>query len=107
MGLGIQKGDNVATVLPNCLELFETYWAAAKIGAVVVPMSTLLLKSALKSLLNDSDTTLLISNRQFAGMIDEIKPELRSIPANRYLLTDSDAPARISRLPCLDGCCRP
>ena len=42
--LGIRKGDKVATILPNCLELFETYWALAKIGAVVVPLSTLLLE---------------------------------------------------------------
>ena len=34
--LGIQKGDKVATILPNCLELLEVYWAVAKMGAVVV-----------------------------------------------------------------------
>ncbi|MGD8461831.1 MAG: AMP-binding protein, partial [Desulfobacterales bacterium] len=41
---GIQKGDKVATILPNCLELLEVYWAVAKMGAVVVPSSTLLLE---------------------------------------------------------------
>ncbi len=87
--LGIKKGDHVATVLPNCLELLETYWAAAKIGAVVVPMSTLLLKGALTSLLNDSDTRLVISNSQFAGLLNEIKPELLNIPADGFILTDS------------------
>ena len=46
--LGIQKGDKFATILPNCLELYEAYWAAAKIGAVIVPMSTLLMESALR-----------------------------------------------------------
>ena len=40
--LGIRKGDKVATILPNCLELYETYWAVARIGAVVVPLSPLL-----------------------------------------------------------------
>ena len=34
LGLGIRKGDKIATVLPNSLELYETYWAAAKSGAV-------------------------------------------------------------------------
>ena len=43
LGMGIQKGDKVATLLPNCLELLEVYWAVAKIGAVVVPLSTMLL----------------------------------------------------------------
>jgi acyl-CoA synthetase (AMP-forming)/AMP-acid ligase II len=35
---GIRKGDKVATILPNCLELLEVYWAVAKMGAVVVPL---------------------------------------------------------------------
>jgi len=40
LDLGLSKGDKVATILPNCLELLEVYWAVAKIGAVVVPLST-------------------------------------------------------------------
>ena len=40
--VGISKGDKVATFLSNSLELLEVYWAAAKIGAVVVPLSPLL-----------------------------------------------------------------
>jgi acyl-CoA synthetase (AMP-forming)/AMP-acid ligase II len=36
---GIGKDDKIATVLPNCLELLTLYWAVAKTGAVVVPMS--------------------------------------------------------------------
>ena len=55
LNLGIRQGSTVVTVLPNCLELFETYWAAAKAGAVVVPMSTLLMEGALRSLLKDAD----------------------------------------------------
>jgi acyl-CoA synthetase (AMP-forming)/AMP-acid ligase II len=87
--IGIQKGDKVATILPNCLELLEVYWAAAKIGAVVVPLSTLLLEQAMKSLLNDSDAVLLISNAGFAEKINAIKSELPSIAPDRYLLTDT------------------
>jgi acyl-CoA synthetase (AMP-forming)/AMP-acid ligase II len=89
LGLGIQKRDKVATLLPNCLELLEVYWAVAKIGAVVVPLSTLLLKKAMQSLLQDSDAVLLITNSSFADQIDAIKPALTAISADRYLLTDS------------------
>jgi len=88
--LGIKKGDKVATVLPNSMELLETFWAAGKLGAVVVPMSTLLLEGALKTLLNDSDTGMLITNRSFSGIIDRIKTDLPNIGADRYLLTDAD-----------------
>ena len=86
--LGIQKGDKVATILPNCTELFETYWAAAKIGAVVVPFSTMLLEQAMKSLLQDADAVLLITNSKFVDSINEIRAELSAIADDRYLLTD-------------------
>ena len=88
IALGIQKGDKVATILPNSLELYETLWAAAKIGAVVVPLSALLLEQAMKSLLQDSDTVLLITNSNFVKNINAIRAELPGIAENRYLLTD-------------------
>jgi acyl-CoA synthetase (AMP-forming)/AMP-acid ligase II len=87
--LGVQKGDKVATILPNSLESFETLWAVTKIGAVAVPLSALLLEQAMKSLLQDSDTVLLITNSNFAETINTIKSELPAIAADRYLLTDS------------------
>jgi acyl-CoA synthetase (AMP-forming)/AMP-acid ligase II len=89
LALGIQKGDKIATILPNSRELFETYWAVAKIGAVVVPFSTMLLEQAMKSLLQDSDTALLITHSKFVHAIDAIKVELPAIAADRYLLTDA------------------
>jgi len=89
LGLGIRQGDKVATILPNCLELLETYWAAAKIGAVVVPLSTLLLEKAMQTLLQDSDSVLLITNAGFVEKISHIRSELPAIAEDRYLLTDA------------------
>ena len=48
---GIAKGEKIATVLPNCLELMTAYWAAAKTGIVIVPMSTLMQDHGLATLL--------------------------------------------------------
>ena len=93
LALGIQKGDKVATILPNCTELFEIYWAVAKIGAVVVPFSTMLLEQAMKSLLQDSDSVMLITNSKFVETTNAIRSELPAIAADRYLLTDSSAAA--------------
>jgi acyl-CoA synthetase (AMP-forming)/AMP-acid ligase II len=76
---GIRKGDKVATILPNCLELLEAYWAVAKIGAVIVPFSTLLLEKALVTLLQDSDAVMVITNADFVDKIDSIKSELPAI----------------------------
>jgi len=88
LALGMHKGDKIATLLPNCMELLEVYWASAKIGAVVVPLSTLLMGKAIVSLLNDADARMLITNRGFADMVESIKRELPEIAHDRYLLTE-------------------
>lgn len=88
LSLGIKKGDKVATILPNSLELLETYWAAAKTGAVVVPLSPLTRGKGLTTLLADSDTVLVITDSVFVEHLDSIRSEL-AIPADRYFLTDS------------------
>ncbi len=86
--LGVDKGDKVAIVLPNCFELLELYWAIAKIGAVSVPLSTLLMSRGLKSLINDSDAKIVITNSQFMNVIEEIKLELTNVDPDGYILVD-------------------
>ena len=87
--MGIQKGDKIATLLPNCMELLEIYWAVAKIGAVVVPLSTMLLEKAMQGLLQDSDSVLLVTNSGFAEKVNNIKSELPAIAGDRFVLTDA------------------
>jgi len=88
LALGMRKGDKIATLLPNCLELLEVYWASAKIGTVVVPLSTLLMGKAIVSLINDADARMLVTNCGFADMVDSIKTDLPDIARDRYILTD-------------------
>jgi len=77
---GIQKGEKMATVLPNCVELMAAYWAAAKTGIVIVPSSTLLQESGLANLLRDSDTVAVIADGSFTGTLARIR---KDIPALR------------------------
>ena len=93
----VSKGDKVATVLPNCLELLELYWAVAKIGAVVVPLSTLLKGKGLMNLLQDSDVTTLITNADFVTLVDGIRQDLKGITDDSYILTgETSAPGYFS-----------
>ena len=87
LDLGLSKGDKIATILPNCLELLEVYWAVAKIGAVVVPLSTLTRGKGLVTLLRDSDVTTVVTNWDLAAEVDAIKSELPGIANDRYLVT--------------------
>ncbi|MFD2365844.1 class I adenylate-forming enzyme family protein [Pseudoduganella sp. GCM10020061] len=56
---GVSHGDRVVTVLANCVELIDVYWACARIGAVAVPLSPLLMPSGLRTLLADAAPALL------------------------------------------------
>ncbi len=86
--MGIQKGDKVATILPNCLELLEIYWAVAKIGVVVVPLSPLLRGAGLSRLLNDSDSVAVMTSAAFVEHLDPLKAELPQV--QHFILTDAD-----------------
>lgn len=90
LNLGIAKGDKVATILPNSLELLETYWAVAKIGAVVVPLSTLTRGKGLTTMLQDSDSVAVITESSFKEQLDAVRPNL-GISRERYLLIDQAA----------------
>jgi acyl-CoA synthetase (AMP-forming)/AMP-acid ligase II len=89
---GLGKGDKVATVLPNCLEQLEVYWAAAKTGIVVVPMSPLLQEAGLVTLLDNSDSRMVISTVGFAATLERIRGRLPAIADGRWALTDGAAP---------------
>jgi len=88
LNLGVGKGDKVATILPNGLELLESYWAIVKIGAVLVPLSQLLRGKGLLNLLRDSDTSTVITNSCVTRELNSIRPELKNIPPARYISTD-------------------
>jgi long-chain acyl-CoA synthetase len=92
LAAGIRKGDKIATVLPNCLELMAAYWAGAKTGIVIVPSSTLLQDSGLMTLLKDSDTVLVLADASFADTLDRICGDLPLV--RDYILVGGSTPAR-------------
>lgn len=88
LSLGLVKGDKVALLLPNGIELVELYWAIAKTGLVAVPLSPLLRGPGLVSLLNDSDAAALLTCAALADEVDAVRDQLGAIPRDRFLLVD-------------------
>jgi long-chain acyl-CoA synthetase len=74
--LGIGKGDKVATVLANSLELLELYWAIPSVGAVLVPLSPLLMPAGLASLVRGSDAKLVVTQRSMLPVLEQIRADL-------------------------------
>ena len=98
LSLGLRKGDKLAVVLPNCIELLHAYRAAALTGIVVVPLSPLLRGPGLISLLRDSDSVAVLSCGAMIDALNEARDELTGIAADRYILTDAPGSAGYQNL---------
>ncbi len=72
LGLGIRKGDRVALLLMNGAEFVETFFGAAKIGAVVVPLNWRLVPDELEFILADSGAKVLVYSEEFAAVAAEL-----------------------------------
>ena len=84
-GLGLRKGDKLAVVMPNCLEVLEIYWASVQMGFVLVPLSPLLRGPALAALLCDSHSVAVITSHELAPELDGIRGEVPAVRADRWI----------------------
>ncbi len=80
---GIQKGDRVAVAMRNLPEWVIAFWAAAVIGAVVVPLTAWWTTDELAYGLADSGTVVVFADRERA---DRIRPRLGELPQLRTLV---------------------
>lgn len=67
---GITKGERVAFLLMNGIEFVEAYFAAAKIGAVVVPLNWRLTPDELEFIVKDSGSSALIYGSELDGTVN-------------------------------------
>ncbi len=74
--LGLHRGDKVATILDNSLEVLEIYQAVAKTGMVVVPLSPLLRGESLVTLINDADSVAVITMRSMVKHFDAVRERI-------------------------------
>jgi acyl-CoA synthetase (AMP-forming)/AMP-acid ligase II len=72
LALGVRRGDRVALLLMNGAEFIETFFAAAKIGAIVVPLNWRLVADELAFILKDSGATVIVYGGQFRAVVDDL-----------------------------------
>ncbi len=70
-GLGVGKGDRVATLLPKSPELMITLLGIWRLGAVHVPLFTALGSDAVRYRLGDSGTKVIVTNKTHRGKIED------------------------------------
>ncbi len=92
--LGVRRGDRVATVLANSLELLATYWSCAKLGAAIVPLSPLLTATGLASLVADAPPKVIVASSDNRPALDALRSasEMRDVCERAaWVLIDADA----------------
>lgn len=93
---GLKKGDKVATVLPNNLELLTLYWAITSLGAVVVPLSPLLNPVGIVKLLKACDAfSVIVSPAHEQTLGDALKEQ--NINTRLLLVDDANPESSFSR----------
>ena len=70
--LGLKKGDRLAIFHENCHRFLEAYFATAHLGIILVPINIRLSINELCLIINDSDTSIIISQNKFQDKIKEL-----------------------------------
>jgi fatty-acyl-CoA synthase len=65
---GVKKGERIGIYLSSCPEFLFTYMAAAKIGAISVPVSWRFTPNEVKFVLDDAEISFLVMGEGFSGM---------------------------------------
>ncbi len=98
--VGVVKGTRVGLIMPNGVRWVQIAIAVIRIGAVLVPLSTLLQARELAAQLRTASVQFLISVQEFRGhrYLDELRreqlPALREVwTADRLLRTVASEPA--------------
>ncbi len=79
IGLGIKKGDKVATLLNNSHWYGELYFSIPKSGAIMTPLNYRLAVRELAWIMNHAEAKVLILDEVYLQTIESIKQELKYV----------------------------
>jgi acyl-CoA synthetase (AMP-forming)/AMP-acid ligase II len=85
---GLKKGDAVGLLMANCQAMPEIFFAAAKIGAVNVPVNIRLAPKEIAYILNNAEVKILFLGKNVLKAIETIKGELPLI--RQYIVIENE-----------------
>ena len=77
--LGIQPGEKISLLLPNCPPFVWAYYAASCVGAVVVPVNPLLKPAELEYIWRDADIKLVITAGPLLPVVQAARANLPNL----------------------------
>lgn len=85
---GVEKGDRVLILLPDSPDFVAVFWGSIKMGAVAVPVNTLLTEEECEFVLHDSGARCLVVHN---SLLDRLEPVLRRVADVREARSDRSA----------------
>lgn len=74
--LGVQVDDRIMMIMIDVPQFYAVFWGAIKIGAVPIPVNTMLTPDDYEFYLNDSRAKVLVVSEQLIPVINKIKGDL-------------------------------
>jgi long-chain acyl-CoA synthetase len=72
--LGVQRGDRIALLLPNCPQFIIAQFAAWKIGAIVAPLNPIYTEQELEGPLRDNGIRTIVTLTRFYERVKRVQP---------------------------------
>ena len=84
--LGVNRGERIFVMVGTDVALWETYLAAMKLGAIIVPASPLLTGSEIEERLNQAQVKMVVADKASAEHIQAIAPQIIKVVVGDYLV---------------------
>jgi fatty-acyl-CoA synthase len=87
LAMGVNKGDRVAILSPNCHRFLESFYGTSQIGAILVPINYRLVVSDFEYIVNHSGSSVFLVDRELVSVADGLRPALPTV--KHYLVSQA------------------
>jgi acyl-CoA synthetase (AMP-forming)/AMP-acid ligase II len=77
--LGVGKGDRIGILQVNCHQYIESYYAAAKLGAIFVPLNFRAKADEIAYMTTNAEAKILFMGSRYLDLINPILPQLKMV----------------------------
>ncbi len=75
-GMGVERGDRVATIAPNTHAQLEAFYAVPQLGAVLVPINYRLTAGDFAYIVNHSGATVVCAHSDYLDALDTVRDQM-------------------------------
>lgn len=86
--MGLKKGDKLAVLMENSIEIVELYLTTAKTGLVIVPVNFRLVGHEVAYIVDNADAKAMVVDHEFSPCVDTIKDRLPQIPPGNFIVVN-------------------